>query len=50
MDPLKFLYSKDILKKALMQSVARVYFEKQEKLDLNRATMIANAVSKSLGG
>lgn len=45
-----FLNEKDSFKRNMMLLVAQEYMQLQEKIDLNRATMIANAVGKMLGG
>ena len=45
-----FLNETDSHKRNMMLLIAQEFMELQEKLDLNRATMIANAVGKMLGG
>lgn len=45
-----FLDEADSHKRNMMLLIAQEYMELQERLDLNRATMIANAVGKMLGG
>jgi len=45
-----YLHEKDTFKRNMMLSIAQRYMDLTRELDLNRATMIANAVVKGIGG
>jgi hypothetical protein len=49
MDPMRFLESIDPFEAGVMYAITLRFHEEQEKYDLNRATMIANAVARMLG-
>lgn len=50
MDPLRFLRLRDGRERSLMQVLANAILEREQTRDDNRATKIANAVGKMLGG
>lgn len=50
MDPIYFLKCEDRFETQIMQALSYKYIEDLRQMDLARATMIANAVGKMLGG
>lgn len=46
----EYLDETDIFKRNMMILIAMKHLEIQERMDRNRASMIANAVGKMLGG
>jgi hypothetical protein len=46
----RYLHTDDIFEKRMLEMIATRWIVMQREMDLNRATMIANAVIKGLGG
>ena len=50
MDPVRYLEATDVTESLVMAALAERYHKRMRELDQDRATMIANAVWKGLGG
>jgi len=50
MDPMRFMTTTDDVERMVMQSIARRVGVARQRIDQNRAVMIANAVGRLFGG